>query len=81
MRHRRHRHYPRIIMVEPLSDGRARLFFSTGRIAEVEVGTPNANRVRIVYGGVGLDPGDGRELSAVTLHRRPGKVWARGYWT
>lgn len=74
---RRFRHYPTILMVEWLEKNRVRLFFATGKISEVRLPVRSAKHARIVFGGVGLDPGNGYELSAVTLHEMPGKVWAR----
>ncbi len=71
--------YPLIHLVEWLKANRVRLFFSTGRIVEVKLPIRSAKRAKIVFGGVGLDPGDGRELSAVTLHRlKAEKIWANG---
>ena len=73
-----HRSLPVILMAEPLSENRVRLFFSTGKIADVIVPGRAAERAKVVFGGVGLDIGDGREMSAATLHTRPGKVWTFG---
>ena len=70
------RQLPRILLVEWIEGPQVRLFFSTGKISEIDLPVRSAKRARIVYGGVGLDIGDGREMSATTLHERPGKVWS-----
>lgn len=75
---RRRSTFPSLYMIEKLSSHRIRLFFATGKVSEVAFPDHPTEKARIVYGGVGLDLGDGYELSAVTLHDRPGKVWQPG---
>lgn len=78
---KRHRTLPLIWMVEWVRGNRVRLFFSTGRIVEVALPIRSAKRAKIVSKGLGLDPGDGFDLSACRLHEQRGKVWAAGCWT
>lgn len=64
--------------MEWLGKNRVRLFFATGKILEVALPIRSAKNARVVYGGVGVDPGDGYELSASTLHDMPGMLWRLG---
>lgn len=74
------RPYPTLLLVEWLRGPRVRLFFTGGKISEVDLPIRSAKNVRIVYGGVGLNLGGHREISAATLHDMPGKVWRRSRW-
>lgn len=60
-------------MVEWIDKNRVRLFFSTGRVVEINLPVESAKYARIVDQGVGVDPGDGRDLSAYTLYFRKSK--------
>lgn len=73
------RTFPIIRSLEWLGANRVRLFFATGKISEVTLPIRSARNAHVVFGGVGLDPGDGRELSAATVHAMPGKVWRAPY--
>jgi hypothetical protein len=68
-------------MVEWLQKNKVRLFFSTGRIVELALPVTSAKRAKIVEKGLGLDPGNGKDMCAVELHKQHGKVWRRGCWT
>jgi hypothetical protein len=69
---------PLLRMVEWLGKNEVRLFFATGRgIKVVEMFLPwvkSAKGVRIVDRGMGLDPGDGLEVSSWDLWEMPGKT-------
>ena len=74
------RKYPLLIwLVEWIEKNEVRLFFSSGRIVELKLPVKSAKRARIVDRGIGLDPGDGLDMSAYELHGRRGKVWAAGH--
>ena len=70
---------PLLKLVEWISGSRVRLIFSTGRITEVElpVSSANARRACIVDMGMGLDPGDGKDMSAFGLYSR-GRIIREG---
>jgi hypothetical protein len=72
---------PLLREVEWVRGIRVRLFFSNGQVSEVALPVRSskiAKRARIVDGGVGLDPGDGRERSSLWLYERKGKILCRG---
>ena len=71
--------YPRLVLVEWIEKNEVRLFFSTGLITEQRLPwIKNAKKARIVDRGLGLDPGDGREVSAPMLAaRKDAKVLCR----
>ena len=78
----RHRRQPLISMVEWVYGKVVRIFWSTGRIAELVMPVRSARGAKIVSHGLGLDPGNGKDLCAVALHERTdGKVWKMGHWT
>ena len=63
--------YPRLLIVEWIEKNEVRLFFSTGLITEVRLPwVKSAKKARIVDNGLGLDPGDGLEVSAPNLASR-----------
>jgi hypothetical protein len=69
---------PVVLLVEPLyakPDSLVRVFFSTGKIVDVRLPTKRARWAHIVEHGIGIDVGDGGEMSASCLHDLPGKVW------
>jgi hypothetical protein len=66
--------YPLIEMVEWIEANEVRVFFSTGRVVEMKLPVRSARRARVVDGGMGLDPGNGREIGAPDLYQRPAKV-------
>jgi hypothetical protein len=75
------RKYPLLIwLVEWVEKNEVRLFFSTGRIVDLKLPVKSARHAKIVERGVGLDPGDGMDMSAYELHRRRGKVWVPGIY-
>ncbi len=60
--------YPRLLIMEWIQKNEVRLFFSTGLVIEMYLPwVKNAKRARIVDNGLGLDPGDGLEISAPNL--------------
>ena len=64
--------YPRLLIVEWIEKNEVRLFFSSGRVTEMHLPwVKNAKKARIVDGGLGLDPGDGLEVSAPDLAYAP----------
>jgi len=66
--------YPAIRIVEWIEGNKVRLFFSTGEVKEMKLpSVRSARRARIVDGGLGLDPGDGFELSAPRLYGMRGR--------
>jgi hypothetical protein len=71
---------PLIRMAEWLGGNLVRLFFSNGRsIRVVEMNLPgtwmrHAKKMRVVAHGMGLDPGDGLEISSWTLSGMRGRV-------
>lgn len=69
---------PLIVMAQWLHDNVVRLFFTTGRFVELALPVKSARRVRIVDKGLGLDPGNGKDMSAYGLHKMRGKVLAPG---
>ena len=71
------RDYPIIELVEWIEGDEVRVFFSTNRVVEIHLPVRSARRARIVDEGMGLDPGDGREISAVDLYRRRAKTVVR----
>lgn len=76
---KRRKKLPLIKMIEPLSGGRIRLFFSTGKIVEHKFAVKSTKHAKIVARGLGLDPaGNGRDLAADVLHERKAlQVWVR----
>jgi hypothetical protein len=58
-------------MAEVVGPAEVRLFFSDGLVVERRLpGVKEVGRVRVIDGGLGLDPGDGRgDLSARTLYQ------------
>jgi hypothetical protein len=65
--------YPRLKLVEWIEKNEVRLFFSTGLITELRLPwVKSAKNARIVDRGLGLDPGDGLEVSAPDLASAPG---------
>lgn len=71
--------FPIIRSVEWVKGNCVRLFFATGKIAEVALPVRSARHAHVVCGGVGLDPGNGHEMSAATIHAMPGKIWREAY--
>jgi hypothetical protein len=67
-----------IWIVEWIQKNEVRLFFSSGRIVELKLPVKSAKNAKIVDRGIGLDPGDGLDMSARELHGRRGKVWETG---
>ena len=65
--------FPLLRLVEWLGGNRVRLFYSTGRVIEVRLPVASAKRARIVDYGMGLDPGDGLDMSADGLYDK-GKI-------
>jgi hypothetical protein len=70
--------YPKLLIAEHLGGQRIRLTFSVGNFIEIKVMSlrgvgPN---LRVVDRGMGLDPGDGFDRSAVALWHARGK-WLR----
>jgi hypothetical protein len=60
--------YPRLLIMEWIEKNEVRLFFSTGLVTELRLPwVKSAKNARIVDNGLGLDPGDGLEVSAPTL--------------
>jgi hypothetical protein len=55
----------------------ALLFFSTGKVRLVKLPVKSARYVRIVDHGLGLDPGNGHDMSAFQLHDMRGKTLRR----
>lgn len=60
----------RIVLCEWLGGAEVRVFFADGVVVEqVLPGVRNAGRVRVVDGGLGLDPGDGgAEVGAWSIY-------------
>lgn len=75
----RRRKIPMIRIVEWIGKNRVALFLSSGRAVEVELPwVKSAAKARIVDGGMGLDPGDGKDVSVCTLVEMPGRVLTAG---
>ena len=74
---RRSKIFPLLRLVEWLGANRVRLFFSTGRVTENRLPVKSARRAKIVDLGMGLDPGDGLDMSADGLYER-GKIVCEG---
>jgi len=63
--------YPRLLIMEWIEKNEVRLFFSTGLVTELCLPwVKSAKKARIVDNGLGLDPGDGLEISAPNLAAR-----------
>lgn len=69
---------PLVRMLEWLGGNEVRLFFSSGKIVEVALPVDDARGAKVVDGGLGIDPGDGLEISAWDLSRVEGRVLAPG---
>ena len=70
---------PLIRIVEWLGGNEVCLFFSSGKVLEVKLSwIASAKKARIVDGGMGLDPGDGRDVSASMLAEMSGRVLLPG---
>ena len=69
---------PLIRLVEWIGGSRVRIFFSTGRTSEVRLPVRSAKRVKVVDMGMGIDPGDGKDMSASLLYTR-GRVIREGH--
>ena len=70
---------PRLLVVEWVEGNEVRLFFSSGKVVELRLPwVRSARKVRIVDGGMGLDPGDGKDVSASSLAEQPGRVLRKG---
>lgn len=70
---------PLIKIVEWIEKNRVRLFFSSGKVVELKLPwVSSARKARIVDGGMGLDPGDGLDVSAAMLAARRGRVLLPG---
>jgi hypothetical protein len=68
---------PLLVLAEWLSKNRVRLSFSTGRVTEVRLPVRTAKSAHIVDMGMGLDPGDGRDVSSLWLYSR-GRILREG---
>lgn len=68
---------PLILQVEWIERDEVRLFFAMANKVRVkEMFLPfvrTAKKARVVDGGMGLDPGDGKDVAAHTLYEMPGK--------
>lgn len=72
------RKLPLLRLAEWLGGNRVALFYSSGLAIEVELPwVRSAQKARIVDGGMGLDPGDGKDVGADTLAMLPGRVLAK----
>lgn len=71
--------YPTIRMADWIGANVVRVFFSTGRVSEIELPVRSARRAHIVVEGMGLDPGDGMEISATRLYAMKAKVLRRAF--
>ncbi len=70
---------PLIRIVEWIKGNEVRLFFSSGKVVEVKLPwVKSARKARIVDDGMGLDPGDGLDVSATLLATKRGKVLLPG---
>lgn len=70
---------PRIRLVEWVEGNEVRLFFSSGKVVEVKLPwVEDASAAKVVDAGVGLDPGDGLDVSSLNLCERRGKVLRKG---
>jgi hypothetical protein len=57
-----------IRIVEWIKKNEVRLFFSSGKVTEVKLPwVKDARKAHIVDGGMGLDPGNGKDVCADTL--------------
>ena len=66
---------PKLRLVEWIGGSEGRLFFSSGKVVEVTLPwVTDARRAQIVDGGMGLDPGDGKDVSAMDLAYAAGNV-------
>ena len=72
------KHFPMIRLVEWLGGNEVRVFFSLGKkTIPVEMKLPwvrSAKQARVVDEGMGLDPGDGLDISGLDLWTMPHKV-------
>jgi hypothetical protein len=66
-----------LTMVEWIRANEVRLFFDNGCVLETTLPVRSARKARVVDCGMGLDPGDGKDLSARWLHARGGKILRR----
>lgn len=72
---------PFIQIAEWIGGNKVALFFTSGRAVEVVLPwVKSAKKVRIVDQGMGLDPGNGKEVSGLMLVRdmKPERVLAPG---
>lgn len=70
---------PLLRVAKWIDGNRVRLYFSSGRVTEVAIPwVKDARCAYIVDDGMGLDAGDGRDVSAVTLVKMKGKVLLPG---
>ena len=69
---------PIIRLVEWLEGNEVRLFFSSGKVVEVELPIEDASDVHIIDDGGGLDLGDGTEMSSYRLAQVKGKIHQPG---
>ena len=62
---------PLIRLATWISGNRVRLWFSTGRVSVVALPVRSAKKAHTVFDGIGLDIGNGVEMSPTTLHDWP----------
>ena len=77
MAKRKRTEYPRLNIVEWIEKNEVRLFFSTGRVIELKLPVKSAKNAKSVDNGMGLDPGDGFDMSAPNLAFHPDAVVLR----
>jgi len=68
---------PLVQLVEWVGKNRVRVFFSTGRTSEIRLPVRSARSAKIVDMGMGIDPGDGKDVSSLWLYER-GRVLCEG---
>jgi hypothetical protein len=68
------RPYPLLRNAIWVKKNEALLFFSTGKVRLVKLPVKSAKYAHVVDRGMGLDPGNGFDMSALQLHDMPGKT-------
>lgn len=69
---------PWVWFVEPAGKHRLRVFFSTGKIAEYDFPKIDVRKAKVMARGAGIDPGDGLDRCAATIHQQHAvRVWRK----
>ncbi len=69
---------PFVRLLEWIEGSKARALFSSGKVIELKLPVTDASDAHVVDGGMGIDPGNGMEISAAMLAEMRGKVWTPG---